>query len=113
MTAWDVTADLAVVGTGVAGLTAALRAAELGLRVVAVTKTTVEDGNTRWAQGGVAVVLPGTPDITDSVYAHVTDTLAAGAGLCDDRAVRTILDAGPAADSALRSRGAAFDVGAG
>ncbi|HKR52420.1 MAG TPA: FAD-dependent oxidoreductase, partial [Pseudonocardiaceae bacterium] len=50
MTRWELTADLAVVGTGVAGLTAALRAAELGLRVVVVTKTTVEDGNTRWAQ---------------------------------------------------------------
>ena len=103
---WDVTADLAVVGTGVAGLTAALRGAELGLRVVAVTKSTVEDGNTRWAQGGVAVVLPGTGD---SVDAHVADTLAAGAALCDESAVRAILAAGPAAVGALRARGAAFD----
>ncbi|HEV7450033.1 MAG TPA: L-aspartate oxidase [Pseudonocardiaceae bacterium] len=106
VTAWEATADLAVVGTGVAGLTAALRAAELGLRVVAVTKTTVEDGNTRWAQGGVAVVLPGTGD---SVDAHVADTLAAGAGLCDELAARSILAAGPAAVSALRARGAVFD----
>lgn len=111
--AWDVTADLAVVGTGVAGLTAALRATELGLRVVAVTKTAVEDGNTRWAQGGVAVVLPDAPDLTDSVDAHVTDTVAAGAGLCDDSAVRAILAAGPAAVSTLRTRGAAFDARAG
>ena len=81
MTIWDVTVDLAVVGTGVAGLTAALRAAELGLRVVAVTKTTVEDGNTRCAQGGIAVVWPGPPP-GDSVDAHVADTLVAGAGLC-------------------------------
>jgi L-aspartate oxidase len=103
---WQLTVDLAVVGTGVAGLTAALRAAELGLRVVAVTKTTVEDGNTRWAQGGVAVVLSGTGD---SVDAHVADTLAAGAGLCDQVAVRSILAAGPAAVSGLRSRGAIFD----
>ena len=110
MTGWEVTADLAVVGTGVAGLTAALRAAELGLRVVAVTKTTVEDGNTRWAQGGVAVVLPGTGD---SVDAHVTDTLAAGAGLCDEVVARAILAAGPAAVSALRTRGAVFDGGVG
>jgi L-aspartate oxidase len=106
MTAWDAGADLAVVGTGVAGLTAVLRAAELGLRVVAVTKTTVEDGNTRWAQGGVAVVLPGTGD---SVDAHVADTLAAGAGLCDEIAARAILAAGLAAVSALRARGAVFD----
>jgi L-aspartate oxidase len=110
VTTWEVTADLAVVGTGVAGLTAALRAAELGLRVVAVTKTTVEDGNTRWAQGGVAVVLP---DTGDSVDAHVADTLAAGAGLCDEVAARAILAAGPAAVSALRTRGAVFDGGTG
>ena len=110
MTAWEPTADLAVVGTGVAGLTAALRAAELGLRVLAVTKTTIEDGNTRWAQGGVAVVLPGTGD---SVDVHVADTLSAGAGLCDETAVRAILAAGPTAVSALRARGATFDSSAG
>ncbi|MGH3693886.1 MAG: L-aspartate oxidase [Pseudonocardiaceae bacterium] len=110
MTRWELTADLAVVGTGVAGLTAALRAAELGLRVVAVTKTTIEDGNTRWAQGGVAVVLPGTGD---SVDVHVADTLTAGAGLCDEAAVQAILAAGPAAVSALQARGATFDSSAG
>jgi L-aspartate oxidase len=109
-TAWEACVDLVVVGTGVAGLTAALRAAEMGLRVVAVTKTTIEDGNTRWAQGGVAVMLPGTGD---SVDAHVADTLAAGAGLCDDAAVRTILTAGPAAVRVLRARGAVFDGSAG
>lgn len=110
---WDVTTDVVVVGTGVAGLTAALRTAELGLRVVTVTKTTIEDGNTRWAQGGVAVVLPGTPDTGDSVEAHVADTLAAGAGLCDEDAVRAIVAAGPAAVSTLRARGANFDSDAG
>ncbi|MGH3911160.1 MAG: FAD-binding protein, partial [Pseudonocardiaceae bacterium] len=99
----EAAADLVVVGTGVAGLTAALRATELGLRVVVVTKAAVEDGNTRWAQGGVAVVLPGTGD---SVEAHVTDTLAAGAGLCDEVATRRILADGPAAVRALRGRGA-------
>ncbi|MGB9280549.1 MAG: L-aspartate oxidase, partial [Pseudonocardiaceae bacterium] len=109
MTIWEATVDLAVVGTGVAGLTAALRAAELGLRVVAVTKATVEDGNTRWAQGGIAVAVPGHPPCGDSVDAHAADTLAAGAGLCDEIAVRAILAAGPAAVSALRVRGAAFD----
>ncbi len=125
VTAWEATADLAVVGTGVAGLTAALRAAELGLRVVALTKTTVEDGNTRWAQGGVAVVLPGAPHIapdiapriaphiTDSVDAHVADTVAAGAGLCHEGAVRAIVAAGPAAVRTLRARGASFDSDAG
>jgi L-aspartate oxidase len=110
VTVWEVTVDLAVVGTGVAGLTAALRAAELGLRVVAVTKTTVEDGNTRWAQGGIAVVLSGDhAPHGDSVDAHVADTLAAGAGLCDEAAVRTIVAAGPTAVSELRMHGAVFD----
>ncbi|HWM01646.1 MAG TPA: FAD-dependent oxidoreductase, partial [Actinophytocola sp.] len=51
---WEADADLVVVGTGVAGLTAALRAAELGLRVLVVTKDAADGGNTRWAQGGVA-----------------------------------------------------------
>ncbi|MGH3785124.1 MAG: L-aspartate oxidase [Pseudonocardiaceae bacterium] len=110
MTAWELTVDLAVVGTGVAGLTAALRAAELGLQVAAVTKATVEDGNTRWAQGGVAVALPSTGD---SVDAHVADTLAAGAGLCDEVAARAILADGPAAVNVLRARGAVFDCGLG
>lgn len=100
--------DLVVVGTGVAGLSAALRARELGLRVVVVTKAAIDDGNTRWAQGGVAVVLPGAGD---SVAAHIRDTVAAGAGLCDEIAVREILTAGPAAVAALRERGAAFDAG--
>jgi L-aspartate oxidase len=102
--------DLVVVGTGVAGLTAALRAAELGLRVVTVTKAATEDGNTWWAQGGVAVVLPGAQGSPqDSIEAHVADTLAAGAGLCDEVATRRILAAGPAAVAALRRRGAVFD----
>ncbi|MPZ64081.1 MAG: L-aspartate oxidase [Pseudonocardiaceae bacterium] len=104
----SISADLVVVGTGVAGLSAALRARELGLRVVVVTKAAIDDGNTRWAQGGVAVVLPGTGD---SVAAHIRDTMVAGAGLCDEIAVREILAAGPAAVAALRERGAVFDAG--
>ncbi|MGH3588349.1 MAG: FAD-dependent oxidoreductase, partial [Pseudonocardia sp.] len=75
---WEAEADLVVVGSGVAGLTAALDAAELGLRVVVVTKDVADAGSTRYAQGGVAVVLG---DIAgDSVDAHVADTLTAGAG---------------------------------
>ncbi|HXV92237.1 MAG TPA: FAD-dependent oxidoreductase, partial [Pseudonocardia sp.] len=67
--AWAADADVIVVGTGVAGLTAALDAAELGLRVVVVTKDVPEEGSTRWAQGGVAVVLGDVAG--DSVAAHV------------------------------------------
>ena len=109
MTGWEAGADLIVVGSGVAGLTAALDAAELGLRVVVVTKDAVDAGSTRWAQGGVAVVLGDVPG--DSVEAHVADTLTAGAGLCDAVAVASIIADGPAAVARLRARGAAFDPG--
>ncbi len=106
---WEAAADLVVVGSGVAGLTAALDAAELGLRVVVVTKEAVDSGSTRWAQGGVAVVLGDVPG--DSVEAHIADTLTAGAGLCDAAAVASIIADGPAAVARLRGRGATFDAG--
>ncbi|MEV5297047.1 L-aspartate oxidase [Amycolatopsis methanolica] len=109
---WEARADLVVLGTGVAGLTAAIRAQELGLRVLVVTKAAVEDGNTRWAQGGVAVVMEDQHDEGDSVARHVDDTLTAGAGLCDPDAVGAILADGPRAVSWLRSAGARFDPGA-
>ncbi|WP_156757373.1 L-aspartate oxidase [Actinokineospora pegani] len=109
---WATEADLVVVGSGVAGLTAASRARALGLRVLVVTKAAVDDGNTRWAQGGVAVVLPGEHDEGDSVAAHATDTLTAGAGLCDTDAVRALIAGGPAAVAGLRAGGAVFDAGA-
>jgi L-aspartate oxidase len=92
---WAADADLVVVGSGVAGLTAALDAAEAGLRVLVVTKDAADAGSTRWAQGGVAVVLGDVPG--DSVEAHVADTLAAGGGLCDAAAVASIITDGPGA----------------
>ncbi|HET6501611.1 MAG TPA: L-aspartate oxidase [Amycolatopsis sp.] len=110
---WEARAELVVIGSGVAGLTAALRARELGLRVLVITKATVADSNTRWAQGGVAVVLDGERDEGDSVDRHAEDTVTAGAGLCEPDAVRAILSAGPQALARLRSRGARFDAGAG
>jgi L-aspartate oxidase len=104
---WEARADLVVVGTGVAGLTAALRARELGLNVLVVTKDAADGGNTRWAQGGVAVVLG---DIeADSVGRHVDDTLVAGVGLCDPVATARIIGAGPAAVRRLEALGAVFD----
>jgi L-aspartate oxidase len=109
---WEAGADLVVIGSGVAGLTAALRAQELGLHVLVVTKAAVEDGNTRWAQGGVAVVMDGEHDDDDSVARHAADTLTAGAGLCDEDAVRMIIEGGPAAVARLRARGATFDLAA-
>jgi L-aspartate oxidase len=107
---WEAGADLVVVGSGVAGLTAALDAAEAGLRVVVVTKDAADAGATRWAQGGIAVVLGDVPG--DSVETHVADTVAAGAGLCDAVAVASILADGPAAVARLRARGAVFDSAA-
>jgi len=104
---WAAEAELVVVGTGVAGLTAAVEAARLGVRVVVVTKDAADAGSTRWAQGGVAVVVGDVAG--DSVAAHVDDTLTAGAGLCDEAATAAILRDGPAAVARLRARGAVFD----
>jgi L-aspartate oxidase len=106
---WEAVADLVVVGSGVAGLSAALAAREAGLRVLVVTKADAADGNTRWAQGGAAVVLPGEHDQGDTVAAHISDTLTAGGGLCDAEAVAAILSDGPAAVTGLRRLGAVFD----
>ncbi|MET0132353.1 MAG: L-aspartate oxidase [Kibdelosporangium sp.] len=109
---WEARADLVVVGTGVAGLTAALEARELGLRVLVITKASAGAGNTRWAQGGVAVVLPGEHDEGDTVAAHVQDTLVAGVDLCERDAVEAILAGGAVAVTRLRRYGAVFDPGA-
>ena len=99
--------DLLVLGSGVAGLSAAVRAAELhGMAVGVLTKGELQQATTRWAQGGVAAVLGGDPDSTDL---HLADTLAAGAGLCDVDAVRVLVDEGPARVNELIALGAAFD----
>ena len=107
---WEATADVVIVGTGVAGLTCALDLA--GLRVLIVTKGAPDEANTTWAQGGVAVVRD-ERDAGDSVATHVRDTLVAGAGLCDPAAVSMILAEGPGAIARLIGRGAHFDAGAG
>ncbi|GAY10601.1 L-aspartate oxidase [Pseudonocardia sp. N23] len=107
---WDATADLVVVGSGVAGLTAALDATAAGLRVVVVTKDVVDAGSTCWAQGGIAVVLGDVPG--DDTDRHIADTLTAGAGLNDARAVAAIVEGGPDAFAHLRARGAVFDAAA-
>ncbi len=99
--------DLLVLGSGVAGLSAAVRAAQVhGMRVGVVTKAELQQATTRWAQGGVAAVLGGDPDSTDL---HLADTLAAGAGLCDVDAVRVLVDEGPTRVHELIALGAAFD----
>ena len=108
MTGTDDALDLLVVGSGVAGLTAAVRAADQhGLRVGVITKGKLDQGTTPWAQGGVAAVLG---DETDSTDLHLTDTLNAGAGLCDPDAVRVLVDDGPRRVNELVALGAMFDT---
>lgn len=106
-------ADVVVIGSGIAGLTVALDAAAAGRSVVLVTKGAPADANTTWAQGGVAVVQPDPADRDpgDTVAAHVADTVTAGAGLTDPAATAVILGQGPAAVERLRARGAVFDAG--
>lgn len=99
--------DVLVVGSGVAGLSAAVRLASSGkARVGVLTKGALSQSTTRWAQGGVAAVLPGDEDSTDR---HLADTLAAGAGLCDETAVRVLVDEGPKSVTDLIALGAVFD----
>jgi L-aspartate oxidase len=104
----DEVLDLLVLGSGVAGLSAAVRAAEThAMRVGVLTKGRLHQSTTRWAQGGVAAVLHEDPDSTDL---HLADTLAAGAGLCDADAVRVLVDEGPGRVNELIALGAIFDV---
>ena len=100
------TLDVLVVGSGVAGLSVAVRLADAGVKVGVVTKATLAETTTRWAQGGVAAVLHDDEDSTDL---HLADTLRAGAGLCDVDAVRVLVDEGPARVEELIALGAVFD----
>ena len=107
------TRSIIVVGSGVAGLTAALDA--VGSHdVTLLTKADLAQSNTRYAQGGVAVVIddmadPGAPHLGDTVESHVADTLVAGAGLSDEDTVRLLCADGPAAMDAMIARGVPFD----
>jgi L-aspartate oxidase len=102
---WTIEADVCVVGSGIAGLCAALHARAAGLSVVVVTKVNIDDGSTRWAQGGIAAVL----DPHDTAAAHLEDTLVAGVGLCDVDAVRVLVTEGPDRVRELIAFGAEFD----
>jgi L-aspartate oxidase len=102
---WRTSADVIVIGSGVAGLTTALNLRSYGLSVLLVTKAKIDEGSTKWAQGGIAAALgPGdTPD------QHKKDTLIAGAGLCDTAAVNVLVSEGPEAVRKLIAQGAVFD----
>jgi L-aspartate oxidase len=96
--------DVIVVGSGIAGLSFALKVAEAGNRVAIITKKNKAESNTNYAQGGIAAVT----SETDDVEMHVADTLDAGDGLCDEAAVREILKDGAASIAELVKRGVAF-----
>ena len=96
--------DFVVIGSGIAGLSFALKAAKHG-SVAVVTKRKGADSNTAWAQGGIACVTSGE----DSFELHVRDTLDAGAGLCDEQVVRTIVTEAPARIQDLVDLGLHFD----
>ena len=98
--------DVVVVGSGAAGLMTAVALADAGRRVTVVTKGALGEGSTAWAQGGLAAVLG--PD--DDAELHVRDTIVAGAGLCDEPAVRTLVAEAPAAIAALQALGARLDL---
>jgi L-aspartate oxidase len=97
--------DIVVVGSGIAGLTAALTASPRA-RVAVITKCAIDDGATRWAQGGIAAAVADD----DSAELHFEDTVAAGRGLCDERAVRVLAEEGPARVRELAEWGVAFDT---
>jgi L-aspartate oxidase len=102
---WTETTDVCVIGSGVAGLTCALNLRHAGFHVTVVTKERIDDGSTRWAQGGVAAVL----DPLDSPEAHARDTQIAGVGLCDPAAVDVTVTEGPARIADLIHLGTEFD----
>jgi L-aspartate oxidase len=101
--------DFLVIGSGIAGLSFALRSAEHG-SVTVLTKGKALDSNTAWAQGGISAVLdPNLRTEGDSFEQHVADTLDAGAGLCKESVVRAIVSEGTATIDELLSHDVTFD----
>ncbi|MFN3532158.1 MAG: L-aspartate oxidase [Candidatus Brocadia sp.] len=96
--------DILIIGSGVAGLSAAIEASK-HCSVLVVTKDKIDENNTAYAQGGIAVVL----SEKDTVAKHIKDTLDAGQGLCDTTMVKTIISDGPKRVTELIEWGAAFD----
>lgn len=97
--------DVLVIGSGIAGAAAALSAADEGAEVLLVTKDELDDTNTAWAQGGIAVVQLAE----DSIEQHVEDTLRVGAGVADEEIVRSVIGDSKDAVTWLESLGTTFD----
>jgi L-aspartate oxidase len=105
------TSRLAVVGSGIAGLYAALLAAEAGAEVTLLSKEALERSNTHFAQGGICAVLgDGQAAPGDTVEAHIADTLKAGAGYCDPEAVRILCTQAKEDIARLERFGVVFDA---
>ncbi|HVB54514.1 MAG TPA: L-aspartate oxidase [Candidatus Acidoferrales bacterium] len=98
--------DLVVVGSGIAGLFAAVKAAQAGLKVAVLTKATMQECSSRYAQGGIAAAV----DPDDSPLLHAADTIAAGRGLCDPLAVAALVEEGPTRIRELVELGVHFDT---
>ena len=97
--------DVLVIGSGIAGAATALAAAAEGAEVLLVTKDDLDETNTAWAQGGIAVAqLP-----EDSIEQHIEDTLRVGAGVAEEDIVRSVIERGTDAITWLESLGTAFD----
>jgi len=99
------TVDFLIVGSGIAGLSFALKAAKHG-KVLIVTKSNEDESNTKYAQGGVAVVVDKKED---SFEKHINDTLISGDGLCDKEAVEIVIEEGPARIQEIIDYGTNFD----
>ena len=102
---WVISADVVVVGTGIAGLTTALQLRGRVGKILVVTKDVLAAGSTQWAQGGIAAAL----GEGDSPEEHLWDTLVAGAGVCDREAVEVLVNEGPDAVRELIALGTHFD----
>jgi L-aspartate oxidase len=99
----NIQTDFLVIGSGIAGLSFALRASQIG-QVIIITKKDDKESNTNYAQGGIASVL----GKNDSFESHIDDTISAGSGLCHEDAVRFMVEKGPAAIDNLLNSGVVF-----
>lgn len=104
----EIKSDFLIIGSGLAGLYAALYASKFG-SVTVLTKSTVQESNSFWAQGGIAAAI----DPEDSAWFHLEDTLRAGRGLCNEQAVELLVSEGIDRVADLIEQGMEFDMGAG
>src|SRR5918993_1993868 len=98
--------DVIVIGSGAAGLSAALNI-DPRLKVAVLAKGSISDGSTAWAQGGIAAVL----DVGDTFESHIEDTMVAGAGLNNRATVEFVVENAPAAIERLAALGVPFNPG--